>query len=362
MAFHPNKRSSAYDVIVVGAGPAGCEAALAAAAPGASCLCLAINLDATGFPAGSPVLSEGEGDPRSRLLAEMKTTGGTLPALVTRNGIRVHEDRGNVAADGQVLIDRRELGLAYKEQLESSDGVFPRQALVTAIEPADGGWCVATNLAERYFAATVIIAAGTFLNGEVLDAGRRRPGGRRGEIPSRSLTLSLQNTGFSFIVASVASSLRLDSRDLAASGAGNRTSRNSSDFPADGSRLNERYGRGIDASGNMTHQLATVREASGAADSWVTRISYIVNHMMLDAAQLEPSLASSRHGGIFFAGRAAGGSGYVEAASLGLTAGKNAALFAMGKDPDTPGTGLAARLCRVVALSEQRPVAAEDAG
>ena len=132
-----------FDVAVIGAGPAGCEAAIAAARAGADTLCLTINLDMIGYPPATPVLVDDDEDRRHLLLAELGELGGQLPGLL-HPGIL----SGGDGVKGRVAIDRRKLGLAWKEMLENENGLVTRQALVTNLEALDGAWMISTRLGE----------------------------------------------------------------------------------------------------------------------------------------------------------------------------------------------------------------------
>lgn len=358
MAASPKKSADSYDVIVIGAGPAGCEAALASGLSGARTLCLTINLDTTGFPPGSPVLVDGVHDKRGHLLVNLHNCGMFLSQLLE------HDNLAAISAEpptqkGRILIDRRELGLAYKEMLESSANVEPRQALITSVEPDGGGYMVATRLGETFHAACVVIAVGTFLKGEVTDAGGTVPGGRRGEIPSNALALSLQSMGIQFFEVLVSSAARLDARSIAAISAGAGPRR--ADLPGDGSQLNEIYDAGFDSTAGESLFYCETAAAS-AVEPWVTRNQYSVRHLTLSAGQVNPSLDSPDHPGLFFAGRVAGCSSYVEAAATGLIAGQNACRRAAGKEPVEPPAGhaVASQLCEAIATKESRPVSVND--
>lgn len=305
----PANNHDFFDVIVVGAGPAGCEAAAAAARLGARTLCLAINLDSVALHPAGPVIADGAGDPRTSLLEELHKFGGLLPEILpgegaTASGLPV----------GMLAIDRRRVSLAYKERLELVPGVWLRQALVTSLEPQTNSWTVATRLAERFSTACVIIAAGTFLRGVVDEAGISFPGGRPGEIAAIELAGSLDGLGIALEPATATCYARLGGGLIV-----------SPELPPDGETLHEAYALGIELAGSRAAALAAVRARAGLRQTWLNRAQFTVHHLILSAAQVGTDLQARSHPGLFFTGRAAGCCNYVEAATLGLIAGTNAA-------------------------------------
>lgn len=309
--------SQDYDVAVVGAGPSGCEAALAAAQAGATVLCLTINLDMVGYPPATPVIAETRDDRRHALLDELKALGGRFPELLENRDVATIDD-----ISGRLLVDRRLLGLAWKEMIEHAEGLALRQALVTHLEPRGRCWHISTSLAEDFTASSVVVAAGTFLNGRIIDADAAIPGGRWAEIPSNSLAKSLNDLGTELTEIWARTSPRLSSRGIEQTSA-------AEDRPfRDGVQLDELYAFGLETEGNRIRQLDGLHENDGLERAWITRASYTVLHEVLAAEQVGENLESARLPGLFFAGRAAGSCNYTEAAILGLIAGQGAALRA----------------------------------
>lgn len=319
-----------YDVIVIGAGPSGCEAALAAARSGASTLCLTINLDMVGYPTATPVLVDNTDDRRHPMLDELDELGAQLPKLISASGVvATNDDKGGI------LMDRRRLGLAWKEIVETQERLLLRQALVTHIKPCPAGWNFTTRLGENFTASSVVLAAGTFLNGRVLDAGKTVPGGRWAEIPANSLTKSLQSLGLELVETWARTSPRLAARGVEAtwSDDSRQTARDievfgDSRLRRDGAQLGEMLAYGLETEGSRYHQLEALRKNDGLSNAWITRGSYTVLHLVLAAEQVDETLEAKEHPGFFFAGRAAGSCNYTEAAALGLIAGFNAAVHA----------------------------------
>lgn len=339
-----------YDVIVIGAGPAGCEAALAAAGMGARTLCLTINLDNVGFPPANPIIADGPEDRRLELLAEIQELGGALPGLLSRDEV------ARVMTDGTLIADRRNLGLAYKELLETSTGVLPRQALVTSLEYRDGGWRVETRLGELFTASSVIVAAGTFLMGQVDDGVSKVPGGRMGEIPANSLAKSLQMQDIELTRIEAVNMPRLAAGTLPLTDPPLES--NGYRFLPDGAQLHEQYMYGPYLQGSRAEQLNAIRKLTGLDDAWMTRAAYSIDCLALAAGQVDPDLEAVNNPGLFFAGRSSGSCNYTEAAATGLVAGRRAA--AAGHDQAgtnlTSNKILVTKLCQAIAHQENRPV------
>ncbi|MFA5809096.1 MAG: FAD-dependent oxidoreductase [Thermoleophilia bacterium] len=341
----------AFDVLVIGAGPAGSEASMAAAGAGAHTLCLTINLDMVGYPPATPALVDGPDDPRVSLIKEVTALGGRLPDALTREGVVVASE-----PEGKLFVDRRLLGLAYKEMLENEEGLELRQALVTSLEPSTDGWIVGTKLGERFSAATVVVAAGTFLLARVDDGGVVVPGGRIGEIPANALAKNLQMAGFQMIEVEAATMPRLDSRSV--DHEVDYKSKSGHRLLVDGRQLGEMLGYGLESHGNRDSQLRLLREHAGLSAAWITRPSYSVFHYVLAAYQIGTNLESQALPGLFFAGRAAGSCNYLEAATLGLLAGRGAAMRQRAHDSNVliSDTNFVSKLCRRIAEQESRPV------
>ena len=330
-----------YDVLVIGAGPAGCEAAAAAARAGAKTLCLGINLDSIALHPAGPVLADTSEDPRTILLGELREAGGLLPRILSQPGTTARD-----LPEGMVVIDRRRVSLAYKERLESfPDALWLRQALVTSLRRTEDIWIAGTRLEESFKARCVVIATGTFLRGMVHEAGVSFPGGRHGEIPSNALAACLEELGMTLEPATATCYARI--------GSGAPGSRK---LPPDGDTLHELYALGVGLAGSRAEALAAARATRKQV--WLNRAQFTVSHQIISANQLDTRLQAPTLPGLFFAGRTAGSCNYVEAAALGLVAGSNAATAS--RTPAryflTKSYKFVDKLVAAVACQESRPV------
>lgn len=348
-----------FDVVVVGAGPAGCEAALAAAGSGATVLCLTINLDMVGYPPATPVIADNREDRRYALLDELEALGGKLPYLLEKPVVATIDNDS-----GRMFVDRRLLCLAWKELMENTEGLELRQTLVNSLERHGRDWHISTSLGEDFTATSVIVAAGTFLNGRIVDAGITTPGGRWAEIPSNSLAKNLQMLGVEFTEIWARTSPRISSRGVDLTTGGRCLEPYSSpELFRDGEQLGELYAFGLETEGDRTSQLRALHETDDLGNAWITRPSYTVLHEVLAAGQVSESLESAMLPGLFFAGRAAGSCNYTEAAILGLIAGMESAARVSpalaGLKTASPGfleNSLLGSLVKKIARRQIRPV------
>lgn len=343
MAEFNDNPAARFDTIVIGAGPAGCEAAVASAGQGCRTLCLAINLDNIGFPPANPILAEGADDRRHELLADLRELGGALPVLLSQESV------SRSLADGTLLADRRNLGLAYKELLETTPEVFPRQGLATSLERSDGGWLVTTRLGESFTSASVVVAAGTFLGGEVDDGGNKVAGGRLGEIPANSLAMSLRDIGIAMVRIGAVNMPRMAAATLPL--VDDSLLAGAYRFLPDGAQLSEQYMHGPYIRGARAEQLDAVRDLTGIADAWMTRAAYDITCLALAGGQVDRQLEAVGLPGLYFAGRSAGSCNYTEAAVTGLVAGSAATSHELIKYPV-----LVTKLCEAIASQKSRPV------
>lgn len=189
-----------YDIVVVGAGHAGCEAALAASRLGASTALLTINLDEIGKMPCNPAIG---GPGKSQLVREIDALGGEMARVTDESMIHIrmlNTSKGAAMQVRRAQADRSLYKRNWKRLLENADGLSIIEGMADRLLVRDHR-VIGVHLREglEISAKAVIIAVGTFLNGRVLLGDVAYPAGRAGEPPSLAFAQSLQELGFPLI-------------------------------------------------------------------------------------------------------------------------------------------------------------------
>ncbi len=186
-----------YDVIVVGAGHAGCEAALAAARMGCSALLLTINLDAVALMSCNPAIG---GLAKGHLVREIDALGGEMGKNIDATGIQfriLNTRKGPAVRASRAQADKQLYRLRMKTVLERQPNLDLKQGEVTALVVEEGRVTgVDTRVGLRFSGRTVIITTGTFMRGLIHVGLTNYPGGRAGDLPSIGLSDQLRDLGF----------------------------------------------------------------------------------------------------------------------------------------------------------------------
>ncbi|MBI5327419.1 MAG: tRNA uridine-5-carboxymethylaminomethyl(34) synthesis enzyme MnmG [Deltaproteobacteria bacterium] len=204
-----------YDVIVIGAGHAGCEAAMACAKMGFKTVVLTTNLDTIGLMSCNPAIG---GIAKGHLVKEIDALGGEMARNIDATGIQfrtLNISNGPAVRATRAQADRQLYRLRMKSILESQKNLHIRQALVERLMVQDGKIAgVETNIGEIFESRAVIITTGTFLRGLIHIGLNNFPGGRAGDMPSVNLSLSLKELGFRMGRLKTGTCPRLDAKTI----------------------------------------------------------------------------------------------------------------------------------------------------
>jgi tRNA uridine 5-carboxymethylaminomethyl modification enzyme len=204
-----------FDVIVIGGGHAGCEAASAAARLGANTALVTINLDLIGQMSCNPAIG---GIAKGHLVREIDALGGIMGRVIDRTGIQfrlLNRSRGPAVQSPRAQADRALYRAEMRQVLEATPNLSLRQGLVVDLIVKDGRMCgVELQDTRRIAAGSVVIATGTFLNGLIHLGRRTHGGGRAGEPPSIELAETLRRIGLPVGRLKTGTPPRLDGRTI----------------------------------------------------------------------------------------------------------------------------------------------------
>ncbi|MBD0326746.1 MAG: tRNA uridine-5-carboxymethylaminomethyl(34) synthesis enzyme MnmG, partial [Pyrinomonadaceae bacterium] len=204
-----------FDVIVIGAGHAGCEAASAAARMGAQTALVTLNLDLIGQMSCNPAVG---GIAKGHIVREIDALGGIMGRVIDCTGIQfrlLNRSRGPAVQAPRAQADRSLYRTEMRQTLEVTPNLHLRQGLVIDFVVKDGQIRgVELQDTRRFGADAVIVATGTFLNGLIHTGRRTYTAGRAGEPASIELAESLKRLGFPVGRLKTGTPPRLDGRTI----------------------------------------------------------------------------------------------------------------------------------------------------
>lgn len=204
-----------FDVIVIGAGHAGCEAASASARLGAETALVTINLDLIGQMSCNPAIG---GIAKGHLVREIDALGGIMGRVIDRTGIQfrlLNRSRGPAVQSPRAQADRALYRTEMRRILEATPNLHLRQGVVTNLIVKDNKVeGVELQDSRRFFAKSVVVAAGTFLNGTIHTGKKTFSAGRSGEPASIELAENLKDLGFPVGRLKTGTPPRLDGRTI----------------------------------------------------------------------------------------------------------------------------------------------------
>ncbi|MFP4219023.1 MAG: tRNA uridine-5-carboxymethylaminomethyl(34) synthesis enzyme MnmG [Phormidium sp.] len=205
-----------FDVVVVGAGHAGCDAALATARLGCRTLLLTLNLDKIAWQPCNPAV----GAPaKSQLVHEVDALGGEIGKMADRTYLQkrvLNASRGPAVWALRAQTDKREYAAVMRQIVENQENLAVREGMVTDIVLGNNDEIIGvqTYFGVAFRCKTVILTTGTFLGGVIWVGNKSMPAGRAGEFAAVGLTETLQKLGFETDRLKTGTPARVDKRSV----------------------------------------------------------------------------------------------------------------------------------------------------
>lgn len=214
--------SESFDLIVVGGGHAGCEAALAAARLGLSTALFSLNLDRIAWQPCNPAVG---GPAKSQLVHEVDALGGVIGRLADATALQkrvLNASRGPAVWALRAQTDKRQYARQMLQLLQHTPNLALREAMVTGLETAGSAEAgdlritgVRTYFGSAYAAPAVILTTGTFLGGQIWVGNQSMAAGRAGEQAAEGLSEALVGLGFRLDRLKTGTPARVDRRSVA---------------------------------------------------------------------------------------------------------------------------------------------------
>ncbi len=213
---HPVDFQDAFDIIVVGGGHSGCEAALAAARLGCRTLMLTLNLDRIAWQPCNPAVG---GPAKSQLTHEIDALGGEIGKVSDRTYLQkrvLNASRGPAVWALRAQTDKREYAAVMKQIVENQGNLSIREGMVTDLVLGDNDEVIGieTYFGTCFAAKAVILTTGTFLGGRIWVGNKSMEAGRSGEFAATGLTETLNQLGFETGRLKTGTPARVDKRSV----------------------------------------------------------------------------------------------------------------------------------------------------
>ena len=218
-AIQPNRDLYSYDIIVVGGGHAGCEAASAAARMGMRTLLLTMDIQKLASMSCNPAVG---GVAKGQIVREIDALGGRMGIITDRSTIQfrmLNRSKGAAMWSPRAQCDKEQFSRLWREELENTPNLFMWQDAAEELLYAEGEQgskvCgLRTKMGVEFHAEAVILTAGTFLGGLMHCGERNAEGGRAGDAASHGITESLQQRGFEVGRMKTGTPARIDARSV----------------------------------------------------------------------------------------------------------------------------------------------------
>ena len=204
-----------FDIVVVGAGHAGCEAALAAARLGARTALLTMNLDTIGQMSCNPAIG---GVAKGQIVREIDALGGEMGRVIDETGIQfrmLNRTKGPAMHSPRAQADKKAYQFSMKRRIEEQYNLSVRQEIVERLEMDDGRLSgIRVRGDAVYRASAVVLTTGTFLQAIMHTGEAKTAGGRAGEGTTNGLSQSLLDLGFELRRFKTGTPCRLNGRTI----------------------------------------------------------------------------------------------------------------------------------------------------
>ena len=204
-----------FDIIVVGAGHAGCEAALSAARLGCNVLLCSLNLDNIALQPCNPAIG---GPAKSTLVREIDALGGVMGEVADATYIQMktlNSSKGPAVRALRAQSDKKEYTQYMRNIIESTPNIWLKQCCITGLRTKDGAICGAVDeFGIEYSCRAVILTTGTSLEGRMFIGLQAYPGGRLGEAAAYGLSDWLRKNGIQTKKLKTGTPARVDKRTI----------------------------------------------------------------------------------------------------------------------------------------------------